>query len=207
MPTKNIVKIYGEGHYYHAYNRGVDRMDIFREPSDYFYFMSLMKRHLSSEQVEDKRGRPVPNYCERVELVAFCLMPNHYHLLFYLKERDGIEKFMRSGMTAYSRYFNTKYHRLGTLFQNHFLAARITNEAYFWHITRYIHLNPTDIGQDWRRYQYSSLPYFLGDRAAEWIHPEHIIDDDRVGAYLDFLADYEDAEQTLSDIKDELAAT
>lgn len=176
MPTRNIIKNYGAGHYYHAYNRGVDKMDIFRSPDDYEVMLGLFKRYLSPERVYDAYRSLLPNYRDKVELVAYCLMPNHYHLLLYLREEDGIELLMRSVMTAYSRYFNKKYGRVGTLFQNHFLAARITSDAYLWHVSRYIHLNPLDIGVEPSSYPYSSIWYYRGDKAAAWLHNEKLAD-------------------------------
>ncbi len=150
-------------------------MDIFRDDQDYLYMLSLFKRHLSREPAMDKKGRIVPHYAPQVELVAYCLMPNHFHFLFYLKERQGIEKLMRSMMTSYSRYFNKKYLRVGPVFQSNFLASRITSDAYLWHVSRYIHLNPLDIGASPEEYKYSSLGYFVRLRSAEWIHPEKLV--------------------------------
>lgn len=198
--------MYAEGYLYHAYNRGVNKQVIFNDAADYAYFLSLMKRHLSQKVAQDKKGRLIPNYSKQVELVAFCLMPNHYHLLLYLKEKEGIEKLMRSAMTSYSRYFNTKYKRVGPLFQSNFLASPIFSEPYFWHISRYIHLNPLDIKRPWRSYPYSSLRYFTYEARAEWIHPEHIVEYPESAKYLEFVADYEDAKEVLDLVKEELAS-
>lgn len=193
MPKRNRVKQYGEGEFYHCYNRGVDRQPIFRDDDDYGYFLSLFKRHLSLEPVRDRTRRPYPHYVEKVELVAYCLMSNHYHLLLHLKEIDGIELLMRSVMTAYSRYYNLRYGRTGTLFEGSFLASRITSDEYFWHVSQYIHLNPLDIGQDPQQYEYSSLPYFRGDKVAEWVHPEWLVQTPRErSAYVDSLIDHEE---------------
>ena len=202
MPIKNVVKQYGAGEYYHVYNRGVAKMDIFREAADYAYMLHLFKRHLSDEQVYDRLDRKVPNYKDEIDLVAFCLMPNHYHLMVYLKDAQGLVHLMRSVMTAYSMYFNKKYKRVGGLFQSAFLASRVTTDAYYWHISSYIHLNPIDIGQDYRTYAYSSWPYFTGEKNAEWVHEEHIVMDSesRVG-YCEFVAGYESRRKELNEIK------
>ncbi len=209
MPTKNRTKIYGADEYYHIYNRGIAKQDIFREEVDYFYFLSLFKRHLDTdEKYFDKFGREIKKYHDEVELVAYCLMPNHFHLLFYLKEAEGIEHIMRSTMTAYVMYFNKKYTRVGPLFQNRFLGSRISNEMYFWHISRYIHLNALDVGDgDYKQYPYSSYQYFIGSRHASWLHPERVIatvDDQR--KYGDFVADYEGMHADLKLLKQLLAA-
>ena len=117
----------------------------------------------------------MPNYAHQIELTAYCLMKNHFHLLVYLHEADGLEKLMRSVMTTYSMYFNRKYHRSGGLFEGRFLASRVSSDAYLWHVSRYIHLNPVDIHQDYMNYAYSSVGYFVGNKCAKWLHPERLV--------------------------------
>ncbi|MBC7869142.1 transposase [Candidatus Saccharibacteria bacterium] len=207
MPKRNRIKIYGSEQYYHLYNRGVNRQDIFHEPEDYFYFLGLFKRHLSEEAVTDSSGRPFAKFNDEVELVAFCLMPNHFHLLCYLKESEGIVRLMRSVMTAYTMYFNKKYQRTGGLYEGPFLASRIENETYLWHVSRYIHLNPLDIGQGFRHYPYSSIAYFAGEKRADWLHINNLVDTDKdAREYLEFVADYETMHQDLKYLKNILAA-
>lgn len=209
MPARNIVKKYGAGEYYHVYNRGVAKMDIFREDEDYVYMLHLLKRHLSEEPSFDKNGREIKNYSSEIDLIAFCLMPNHYHFVVYLKEADGLERLMRSVMTSYSLYFNKKYARVGTLFQNHFLASRITDESYFWHISRYVHLNPVEItGGQYADYPFSSYEYFMGNKSAEWVHPEYFVETeaDRV-QYRRFMDDYVERRDLLKAIEHQMAHT
>jgi len=208
MPTKNRAKFYGVGHYYHVYNRGVAKQKIFREEVDYFYFLSLFKKHLQEdEETVDRYGRLAKNYSEEVELNAFCLMPNHFHLLFYLKQDQGIEHIMRSTMTAYTMYFNRKYRRVGSLYQGVFLASRITNDMYFWHISRYIHLNPMDVTDNYAEYPYSSYGYFVGEKHASWLHAERIVatNEDKK-QYAEFVADYESMHGDMKLLKEILAA-
>ncbi len=206
MPSKNIIKQYGAGEYYHVYNRGVAKMDIFREEADYTYMLHLLKRHLSSDVTYDKFGREIPNYSDKIDLVAFCLMPNHYHFMVYLKDAQGLVLLMRSVMTSYSMYFNKKYKRVGGLFQNHFLAVRVTSDEYFWHVSSYIHLNPVDIGRDYRLYSFSSWPYFTDEKDAEWVHEEHfVLDDESRADYAEFVAGYEDRRKELNEMKHLLA--
>ncbi len=207
MPKRNRLKVYGADNYYHLYNRGVNKQDIFREPEDYFYFLSLFKRHLSSEVSKDSSGRPHTKFNEDVELIAFCMMPNHFHLLCYLKEPNGISKLMQSVLTAYSMYFNKKYRRTGGLFEGPFLASRITNDGYLWHVSRYIHLNPLDIGSDFKQYPYSSISYFSGDKHADWLHVDKLVKTkDESRQYLEFVADYETMHEDMKLLKNILAA-
>jgi len=206
MPKRNTRKVYGTDQYYHVYNRGVNRQDIFLEPEDRFYFLSLFKRHLSAEPEIDSHGRPFAKYDNEVKLVAFCLMPNHFHLLFYLLEPDGIIHIMRSVMTSYTMYFNKKYQRTGGLYEGVFLASRISNDGYLWHVSRYIHLNPMDIGADFRQYPYSSIDYFVGNKNASWLHPEKLVKGiEEKSQYLEFVADYETMHQDMKLLKNILA--
>lgn len=207
MPKRNSVKTYGADNYYHLYNRGVNRQDIFLEPEDRFYFLSLFKRHLSTEPELDSHKRPFTKYDTEVELVAFCLMPNHFHLLCYLKEPDGLVHLMRSVMTAYTMYFNKKYRRTGGLYEGIFLASRITNDGYLWHVSRYIHLNPMDIGQDFYEYPYSSINYFAGNKRATWLHPEKLVETmTERKQYLEFVSDYQTMHQDMALLKNILAS-
>jgi putative transposase len=207
MPKRNSVKVYGENRYYHVYNRGVNKQDIFLEDVDYHYFLGLLKRHLSPEQTTDKYGRVARNYAQEVELNAYCLMPNHYHLLFYLKEKAGLAHLMRSIMTNYAMYFNRKYDRSGGLYEGVFLAAPITNDYYLWHVTRYIHLNPVGIGKKFRAYPYSSLGYYAGEKTGLWIHPERLVESaEEQTKYMEFVADYETMQQDIENLLPVLAA-
>lgn len=205
MPTKNIVKVYGADQYYHVYNRGVAKTNIFLDRHDYEHMLGLFKRHLLVKPTFDKERRKRPNYYSDVEIVAYCLMPNHYHLLLYLKKAEGAEKLLRSVMTAYSMYFNKKYKRVGSLFQNHFLASRISSEGYLQHVTRYIHLNPEGIGQSYVSYPYSSYDYYTGTKSAEWVHEERLVEtpDERC-QYADFVAEG-CGQSEAEDLDDELA--
>lgn len=152
---------------YHIYNRGVEKRDIFLDEEDYFrfihdlfefndeapaqnsyYFYSKRERAQSSEARPRKIGR-VRKFL--VEVLAFCLMPNHYHLLLRQKSDDGIKKFLQKLGTGYVMYFNTKNERSGVLFQGRFKAILVRQENYFNHLPYYMHLNPLDLtAPEWR---------------------------------------------------------
>jgi len=207
MPKKNCVKLYGTDQYYHLYNRGGNRQDIFLEPEDYSYFLSLFKRLLTAGASFDSSGRQFPNYNEEVELVAFCLMPNHFHLLCYLKDTEGIVHLMRSMMTAYTMYFNKKYKHSGKLYEGTFLAARIDTDTYLWHVSRYIHLNPMDAMIDYENYNYSSILYFKGDKHAKWLHEDRLIETQKDrDEYIKFVADFKTVRQEMKYLKNVLAS-
>lgn len=110
---------------------------------------------------------------------------------------------LRAVMSSYGLYFNRKYKRVGPIFQSRYKASRITADPYLQHISRYIHLNP----KIWQDYAYSSLPYYLGQRSAEWINPTAILDifSHNRNEYLSFVRDYKAQKQMLDELKWELA--
>ncbi len=189
--------------YYHVYNRGVAKQKIFHDDYDYAVFLNLLKRYLDVESHEDPSGRQYEHLRKSLELQAFYLMPNHFHLLVYLHDIDGLTKLMRGVCTAYTGYYNKKYKRVGTLFQGIFKASRITADNYLVHISRYIHLNP----KNYKEWEHSSLSAYLGKQNIPWLQQGKIMDlfEGGVKEYIDFLEDYEDQKAILDEIKYELA--
>lgn len=187
MPHKHSVKIYVENGYYHAYNRGVEKRDIFLDRQDYSVFLHLLKYYLSPLDKNPEhplktvrnysfvRPLPLANLEKELDLLAFCLMPNHFHFLLKQNTKDGMTKLLRRISTTYSMYFNKRYNRVGTLFQGKYKAALITDDSYLLHLSRYIHLNPLQIRSDLIEYQYSSYPYYLEEKKAEWLKPDFIL--------------------------------
>ncbi|MFZ1301103.1 MAG: transposase [Candidatus Microsaccharimonas sp.] len=136
-------------------------------------------------------------------MLCYCLMPNHFHLLVYQVNDHAMQRLMRGVMTAYSRYFNKKYRRSGSLFESRYKASRISGDYYLMHITRYIHLNPSD----WRHYPYSSLQYYLQTSDADWLQEGRILDlFSSREKYSEFVEDYESVKESLALIRDELAS-
>lgn len=168
MPAKNTVKQFVIDGYYHIYNRGVEKRDIFLDEQDYLVFLSYLKQYLKQEKGSDPHTLAL-----EIDLIAFCLMPNHYHLLVKQKTINGITKLTRAVCTNYVMYFNKKYDRVGTLFQGKYKAALVDNDSYILHLSRYIHLNPYP-GSDPKSYPYSSYSYYLGDKKANWLRFEDI---------------------------------
>lgn len=203
MPSKNIVKIYADEQYYHVYNRGVNKSNIFIDDTDYVVFLSLLKRHLGIKPTFDKFGRPYKHLRDSAALLSYCLMPNHFHLLLLNKKDRGIEQLMRSVSTAYARYFNNKYQRVGPVFQSNFKASLINSDMYLMHISRYIHLNP----KDYKIYKYSSYKAITESWSVEWLSTEELMNtfDGTRKDYAEFVADYEDYKEMLDAIKDGLA--
>lgn len=219
MPAKNSVKIYVEGGYYHIYNRGVEKRDIFVDGDDYRAFLFLLKFYLSPKDLLNKlpkRSDLKTGYYNKknlhgmIELLAYCLMPNHFHLLVKQKMRSGISNLIQCLNTSYVIYFNKKYERVGTLFTGRFKAALIESDPYLLHLSRYIHLNPSGIGKDFKSWGFSSYQDYLGRRKTEWVNSQAILDyfasarrrDFKdYSSYQSFVEDYrKDSEEILDDL-------
>jgi len=220
MTSKNATKVFEPDAMYHVYNRGVDKRIIFVDERDYSVFLSFLKYALLTDEQKSKLeivdnkllsesqrfNLRRENLSEKVELVGFCLMPNHFHLLLYQYDIEGITKLMRSVCTGYSMYFNKRHKRIGTLFQGVYKASRINSDSYWTHISRYIHLNPLDIGKDYINYTYSSYRNYIGDARADWLKPEKVMDCfSSVREYETFVREYIPYKKDLKDIKDLLA--
>ena len=190
MSAKNSVKVYIPQGFYHIYNRGVEKRNIFLDEEDYRVFLSYLKIYLSPKEIileEIKREKNLgfdqimekisqlqrmKNFVGRIKLISFCLMPNHFHFLLRQEEADDMKFFMKSLSVKYAQYFNKKYHRVGHLFQGRYRAVLVDGEEYFLHLSRYIHLNPRNIldkGQKLADYPWSSYPFYLGKGQASWL--------------------------------------
>jgi putative transposase len=183
-----------------VYNRGVEKRNIFIEDEDYAVFLNLFKRYLSDYPVTDNKGREYDWLTNKVEIIAFCLMPNHFHILFYQIEIDAITKLLRSVFSAYTTYFNKKYNRVGSLFQGVFKASKIYNDNYLIYITRYIHRNPSQ----YMTWKWSSLNNWLGNKHAEWIKPQRL-NNTTPDKYIEFITDDQDYRLSLEEIGDTIA--
>lgn len=198
MPARNVTKIYVEDSYYHVYNRGVSGQEIFRDDKDYEVFLGLLKRYLDLTSTKKLNRVNYPSFAGDVSLMAYCLMPNHFHLLLHQQSKDGMKGLLKCVSTSYSMYFNKKYQRIGAVFQQRYRAVRMTDQAQFAHISRYIHLNP----KQYDTWLWSSLGYYLGDKHSTWLHTDRLPE---VGDYRAFLEDYVDRRDELKLLKDELA--
>jgi len=186
MPSKNSIKLYLKNSYYHIYNRGVEKRKIFQDEEDYKVFLSFLKVYLEPPKEQEKlefrinnlvfhgTKRPLNNFSNEVELNAYCLIPNHFHLLIYQKTQKAIEFFMRSLGTKYSQYFNKKYERVGYLFQGTYKAVLIEKDLYLLHLSRYIHLNPSK--ETPLKGTYSSYGDYLGLRKTTWVKSQKILE-------------------------------
>lgn len=159
------------GQYYHIFNRGSDKRNIFSRSRDYqrfqltFYyyqFTDQKKRFSKLAKSDFKDFNPDPA-TKLVEILCYCLMPNHFHFLVKQLKNNGIPIFMSKLCNSYTKYFNTKYPRVGPLLQGKYQNVLIENEEQLIHLSRYIHLNPVVSGivKSPENYQWSSYPEYI----------------------------------------------
>lgn len=163
---------------YHTFNRGVEKRVIFSSERDYERFIQTLYYYQFSgpkprfsiyTRFKNKNFDHNPKI---VEIVCYCLMPNHFHLLLKQIKDGGIQEFLQKAINSYTKYYNTKYKRVGHLFQGVFKAVLIETDLQLIHLSRYIHLNPfvSNLVENLEYYPYSSYRHFVGsfnDRLSE----------------------------------------
>lgn len=195
MVTRNIS--FSEGEFYHLYNRGVEKRSIYLDTSDYERFIYLLylsncKKSINFRDVKTAH-QDIFSYEKGDQLVAigaYCLMPNHFHILATPLVENGLSTFMNKLGTSYSMYFNKKNDRTGSLFEGTFKAKHADTDEYLKYLFSYIHLNPVKLIQsDWKErgirnveqaykyvenFDYSSLQDYIYDSRIEKkiINPE-----------------------------------
>jgi putative transposase len=180
MPRRNVY--FADGEIYHIFNRGVAKMPIFKTPKYYQRFLNLVNYYrfanlplcyssfikLYVEQRDMRFEKIVRSNDRHVAILAFCLMPNHFHFLLRQIGAEGITHFMRYLQNGYTKYFNLTSNRVGPLYQSAFKAVRIESDEQLLHVSRYIHLNPSTAyllqKENLHTYQWSSLNGYLEDK-------------------------------------------
>ena len=174
---------FAPGEFYHLYNRGTEKRKIFLSVKDYKRFISLLyicngeKKVDLSEQGKNlyeletiDRGLPLIDIC------AYVLMPNHFHLLVREKEEGGISSFMQKFSTGYTMYFNNSQNRTGALFQGKFKATHASEDRYLKYLISYIHLNPIKLIE----------PTWKETGIAERTKAEHYLETYPHSSYIDY---------------------
>jgi putative transposase len=133
--------------YYHAYSRGVDRCDIFRDHSDYLFFEKLINIFNVDKKVRTKKNKNdlFDDSSKLVNIFCYTLMPNHFHFIFEEIKKCGISKFLQKVLGTYSRYYNDKYNRVGSLFGERFKDKLVDSDRYFDYLVGYIWNNPVKL--------------------------------------------------------------
>jgi putative transposase len=183
MSQRKISFAFGE--YYHLYNRGNSKQDIFKDDLDRRRFQALLFVANGTipfvfREVQKDKIYAFERDKQLVHIGAYCLMPNHFHILLTPAIESGVQVFMQKLATGYSMYFNKKYQRSGGLFEGRFKSRHADSDEYLKYLFSYIHLNPIKLIQsDWKEvgvrnvkrakryldtYQYSSLHDYFGTR-------------------------------------------
>ncbi|OGM60822.1 hypothetical protein A3A75_00105 [Candidatus Woesebacteria bacterium RIFCSPLOWO2_01_FULL_39_10] len=183
MPAKNLQSKDQSNSYSHLYNKGVEERNLFNDEHDYEVFLSYLKDYLTTPPdpkktkksflVNGRTFQGVPhqpkNYFNKVELIAYSLLPDHFHLLVNQKTSGSLEKLIRSLCTRYVIYYNKKYQRSGSLFVGPYKSAQIENSSQLLYLTRYIH------HESLYEKGYSSYEEYLGERANPWIRSDVVL--------------------------------
>jgi len=155
MPIRKVP--FATEEFYHVYNRGNSRQTIYQTASDYNRFISLLYLANGSSAIDlrEIKEDELFEFARGEQLVAigaYCLMPNHFHILLTPLVEDGVVIFMRKLATGYSMYFNKKHHRTGSLFEGRFKSEHVDSDNYLKYLFSYIHLNPVKLLQpDWQQ--------------------------------------------------------
>lgn len=218
MPARNPPLITNET--YHIYNRGLDDRITFTDEVNFrralltleYYRPIVPPIRLSQFLSLDRENREkiLKDIRQRerlVEVLSFCFMSNHFHLLLRQEVDGGISKFMSNFLNSYTRFFNTKRERVGQIFFRPFKAVRIHNEYQLLHISRYIHLNPYSARiaenlQELKNYRWSSLREYLGLVKNGFCEKDSLLSNFKnADRYLNFVLDQADYQRDLEEIK------
>lgn len=208
------MKVYKEGGSYHIYNMGVERRKIFQDQEDYSVFLTYLKEYLtpkdevalqakyecrlttSAEKRKILKTLKLNNLSGEIILLAYSLMPSHFHLLVKQKSAGAIDKFMNSLGTRYTMYFNKKYKRVGPLYQGAYKAVLVGTPEQLLHLSGYIHKEALAVANVIGSGQPCSYPIYTGNQSAEWVHPEEILNcfsqGNPRGAYRSFIGQEDD---------------
>jgi putative transposase len=182
MPRKYTIKEYLPQSIYHIFNRGVNKQVIIHDDQDCSVFLNILKECLSpppnipphttiiyNSQQFDAINYKRKNYYQRITLLSYCLMPNHFHLLLKQEQDKTISSFMKAIGVRYALYYNQRYHRVGQLYESRYKGVRLIGMDTVLFISRYIHRNPNPLFS-----QPSSYPTYLGMNSVPWINTKII---------------------------------
>lgn len=149
-------RLFEKNHYFHLYNCGVEKRTIFSDKSNYLRFMELINFYRYEQNIPFSQFKelgpaakelylkmhPQSSDQELLKILSYCQMPNHFHLLIKITRKEGVPTFMAKLSNSYTRYFNNRYKRLGSLFQGTYKSKEMPSDRAVLEVSRYIHLNP-----------------------------------------------------------------
>lgn len=183
------IRYFQKGSYYHVYNRGNRKQNIFLSYRDYERLLKRMKEYKDEF---------------KIDILGYCLMPNHFHFLLKQVTDISITHFMLKLGTSYAKYFNIKYGEVGSLFQGRFKAKLVEKDEYLLQLSRYIHRNPKKLlpptpGVKLVDYKWSSYLFYINGENDDFINTGFILNyfskENPQGDYRKFVEnDYKDEE-------------
>lgn len=214
MPTRKYPLVTCS--YYHIFNRGINHQSTFLIKRDYdralqtlSYYLpveSTIKYSLFLKKSQSERTnllQAIKRTTHQVTIIAYCLMPNHFHLLLRQNVDGGISTFLANFQNSYTKYFNAKHKRTGSLYNRQFKAVLVETENQLLHLTRYIHLNPHSSHlvkyDEITTYPYSSLHEYLS--GIHKLSNPSIALDINPKRYAAFILDHADYQQRLESLK------
>lgn len=212
MPSR-IIPFVNE-QIYHIYNRGVEKRSIFQGTRDYQRFLQAMQYYQTqgpkpkfSKFFQPKALKyKIGSGRKIVEIFASCLMPNHFHLLLKQTRDGGITEFISKLSNSYTKYYNTKYGRVGPLLQGEFKAVLVESDEQLLHLSRYIHLNPLSsfLVKNLDHYQWSSYTEYISGSQGICSKEEILGFFKTPKDYQQFVLDQADYAQKIESIKHKL---
>ncbi len=201
---------FAPGEIYHIFTRGVEKRVIFHSDADKNRFLDLLTHCLPIDPIQSysvaKRSGKQPTVVQEnqglVNLLCYCLMPNHFHLLVRENVVKGITLYMQRLLTSYSRYFNVRNHRSGSLFLHPFKAVLINNNDQLIHVSRYIHLNPyvAHLINNQFNYRWSSLGEYMRMARKTFCHQSLIREMLSTADHRAFISDHADYARSIANL-------
>lgn len=213
MPVRTTPLVNGQ--FYHIYNRGVEKRCIFEDRRCYKRFLQTISYYQLegpkpkfSHSFDNKSFKIDPSK-KIVDIISYCLMPNHFHLLIRQLKDGGISEFISKLINSYTKFYNLKYKRIGPLFQGQFKAVLIESEEQLIHVSRYIHLNPiaSFLVKDLNLYEWSSYKEYAADTKGICNKEEIVSIFKNSASYQKFCLDQVSYAQNLERIKHQLIET
>ncbi len=202
---------FAPGEIYHIFTRGVEKRKIFLDNNDRNRFIKLLTHCMPTTSIRSyslatRTKKPKEVYIQEgeglVDLLCYCLMPNHFHLLLRENVERGTSTFMQRLLTSYSRYFNVRRNRSGSLFIHPFKAVLVDADDQLLHVSRYIYINPyvAHLHDDPFTYSWSSLPEYSGSMSKKICHDSllrSMLPSQR--EFNEFISDYASYAQSIAD--------
>ena len=211
MPARTTPLVNDQ--FYHIYNRGVEKRRIFENRRTHSRFLQAIRYYQLegpkpkfSNFIKYKLFEPNPNK-KIVDIISYCLMSNHFHLLIKQLRDGGISEFISKLTNSYTKYFNTKFNRVGPLLQGQFKAVLIESDEQLIHVSRYIHLNPIAafLVNDLSKFEWSSYKEYTDNVINGICNKEEILSFFKSPQdYKKFVLDQVDYAQKLEIIKHQL---